>query len=52
MRKAIDLIREYFGASNQEMLKLTKDERAQLATGIAVQQGIPPDACEFQFAAY
>jgi hypothetical protein len=52
MHKAIDLIRSFFGATNQEMMKMSKDERGQLASGVARTQGLTPDTCEFELVAY
>jgi len=51
-KKAFELIKEFFGASNTEIMKLEKGERTQLASGIARHLGLAPESCEFELAAY
>ena len=51
-QKAFSLIREFFGATLQELKGLTALDRNQLASTIARQKGIAPADCEFEFVAY
>lgn len=51
-QNAIKLIRDFFGASVQEIRALTSADRAQLASGIAQFNGFAADECEFEKVAY
>ena len=50
--KAITLIRDFFGATLQEIKALTSEDRQQLASGIARNMGLTQEDCEFQFVEY
>ncbi len=52
MKKAIDLIREYFGCSLTELKNLTALDRQQLASAIARERGLSPSECGFALIEY
>lgn len=51
-QSAVTLVRNYFGASMAEMKALTGQDRQQVASAIAREQGLTPDQVNFELVAY
>lgn len=52
MHKAIELIKQYFGCTLQEIKSLTALDRQELASAIAREKGIAPESCAFELINY
>jgi hypothetical protein len=48
----LNLIRDFFGATLQEMKQTTPEDRDQLASAIAKSKGLTEQECGFAFMAY
>ena len=46
------LVKKFFGATNEEILSLPKEDRFQLASAIARADGLTQDELEFPLVAY
>jgi hypothetical protein len=51
-KKAFELIKEFFGVDNRELMAMPQEDRRQLASSIARAQGLAPEGCEFELCAY